>query len=272
MVAPNLIAKLYINVEILAIVDNFGISYKDFMNSQTDLSNMPVYVIIGDGRAACHFDHYLRLLNLQVRRWSRRQDPKESLLPSLVLGDVRVLLAIADGAIEPFVLSHPCLEEKCCIHFSGSLVTPLAFGAHPLFTFGKELYEVEKYKQMAFILEKSEMTFETLLPRLPNCHYAIDKELKPFYHALCVLSGNFTTILWQKFFCELQTRFTIPKEAAFPYLQQIANNLQKDSQSALTGPLTRGDHKTIEANLKALEQDPFKHIYEAFVAGYKREK
>ncbi len=232
----------------------------------------PTYVIIGAGRVASHFTHYFNLLKLPFNNWSRAQDPAGKDLSTLVQGDVRVLLAIKDSAIEEFVSMHPCLHGKLCLHLSGHLSTPLAYGAHPLFTFGSDLYELSAYQHIPFILETGGPSFETLLPGLKNQHYTIDKSLKPLYHSLCVLSGNFSCLLWQKFFSELEKTLHLPKEVAFSYLQQIANNLQKDSESALTGPLVRGDKVTIATNLKALEGDPFQGVYQAFVDMYEKTK
>ena len=79
------------------------------------------------------------------------------------------------------------------------------------------------------------------------------------------MSGNFTTLLWQKFFTELETKFSIPKEAAMPYLEQIKTNLESNAAKALSGPIARQDFATIRNNLSALENDSFAGIYHAFV-------
>ena len=177
-------------------------------------------------------------------------------------------MLISDHAIEPFIEKHPFIQDKTLIHCSGCLQTPLAFSAHPLSTFGYHLYTLETYKKIAFITETKQPPLTQLLPGLPNASYPVDPHAKPFYHALCVLSGNFTTLLWQKMFNELEATFSIPKQAAYPYLQQITKNLIDNPDSALTGPLARGDHKTIAQNLKALEDDPFQAVYLAFKQAY----
>lgn len=223
------------------------------------------YLIVGDGRLARHLLHYFSLLNIPTKQWSRRNDTN---LPSLLDKNTTVLLAIKDGAIEEFITSHPYLKEHTCIHFSGFLTTKLAYGVHPLSTFSTALYDLDTYKQIPFFVEKEAPPFEQLLPGLPNSHYAIPKEQKAHYHALCVLSGNFTIMLWQKFFHELEHTFNIPRSAAFFYLQQVASNLQNNSHQALTGPLVRGDQRTIDAHLKTLNDDVYKPVYEAFVEAF----
>ena len=62
--------------------------------------------------------------------------------------------------------------------------------------------------------------------------------------------------------------FSISHKVAYPYLIQQTKNLFAYPPSALTGPLARGDEKTIEENLKALEDDPFRDIYKSFIACY----
>jgi predicted short-subunit dehydrogenase-like oxidoreductase (DUF2520 family) len=82
------------------------------------------------------------------------------------------------------------------------------------------------------------------------------------------MAGNFSIMLWVKLFDELQERFGIPASAAHPYLSQVTANLLADAGRALTGPLARGDAATVEANLKALDGDPFHAVYSAFARAY----
>lgn len=79
------------------------------------------------------------------------------------------------------------------------------------------------------------------------------------------MANNFTTLLWQKYFNEMQHRFNIPLEALRPILYQTAENIAKDYQNALTGPLTRNDKKTIDRNLESLSGDEYKEVYRAFI-------
>lgn len=227
------------------------------------------YAIIGNGRMARHFAHYLRLLHIPFLQWSRSC--------SLGLNDViqasqRILLLINDDAIEDFITANPLLSRKIVIHCSGKLSTPLAFSAHPLLTFGPQLYNLNTYQKMPFILENRHLGFAELFPELLNPHYIILSEQKALYHSLCVLSGNFTVLLWQKFFKELTQQLAIPAEAGQLYMQQIFANLMQDQANALTGPLVRNDQTTIAANLDALAGDAYQAVYQAFVTAYQQEK
>jgi 2-dehydropantoate 2-reductase len=228
------------------------------------------YLVVGDGRMARHFIQYFSLISADrsevssryaVTQWSRKMPiPLEEAAQDCDT----VLLLIKDGSIENFVQENPGLQGKRLIHFSGALVTPCAHGFHPLMTFGESYYPVSMYESIPFIGEEKGPSFKEVFPFLRNPYFAISPECKPYYHSLCVLAGNFTVLLWQKMFSELESRFKIPAEAAFPYLSQIAVNLIKNSDSALTGPFQRGDWSTIEKNLSSLGGDPYEGVYRAF--------
>jgi predicted short-subunit dehydrogenase-like oxidoreductase (DUF2520 family) len=223
--------------------------------------------IVGDGRLARHLQHYFDLLGLPVRSWSRRAagalSPVDALAPCGA-----VLILIRDAEIVPFIDAWPALAEKRLVHCSGSLVTPAAEGAHPLMTFGPALYTLADYQAIPFVLETGGTPFADLLPGLPNPSFAIPAADRPYYHALCVMAGNFSTVLWVKLFGELQERFGIPASAAHPYMARVTANVMADAARALTGPLSRGDTTTITSNLKALDGDPFHAVYSAFVRAH----
>ena len=225
--------------------------------------------LIGNGRVARHLHHYLDLLQLPVRRWARSSgcDPVEAMAPC---GTVMVL--ISDAAIEPFLAAWPALAAHRLVHCSGGLVTAAAECAHPLMTFGPDLYDLTVYQHIAFVLDAGRTPFADLLPGLPNPSFTIDAADRPPYHAHCVMAGNFTTLLWRKLFDLLEQRLGIPDEAAHPFLIRTVQNLMTDPGRALTGPLARGDGATIAANLAALEGDPFAEIYSAFARAYARSR
>lgn len=235
------------------------------------MRQVPTYLIVGSGRVARHFQYYLDLLQLPCQTWSRqRNSPQELLALSAVSSPI--LLLLSDKALAEFIEQHPFLKEKTLVHCSGCLSLPGVHGAHPLMSFAAEMHDLESYQKMPFILSENAPEFSDLLPGLPNPAYRIPDQARPYYHALCVLSGNFTVLLWQKLFKEFEERFQVPREMAHPYLRQVMHNLLENSQQALTGPLARNDQNTIAANLQALANDPFQQIYQAFVEAYRRSK
>jgi predicted short-subunit dehydrogenase-like oxidoreductase (DUF2520 family) len=165
------------------------------------------------------------------------------------------LLAISDRAIEPFVQSHPELGKTVRIHFSGRLANPLAIGAHPLFSFAGTFYERELNERIPFVIDQGCPPLASLIPGLPNPSFFIEPGRRERYHALCVLAGNFTTLLWRKLFFELDAELGMPREQVLPYLESITRGLGGTGLS-LSGPLSRGDRTTLQRNLEALKSDP----------------
>ena len=227
------------------------------------------YLIIGNGRLAKHIAHYFDLSGIPYLNWYRKSSESLHLLISQAQ---KILVLINDDEIENFISqNNNDFKHKTWIHCSGLLSTPLAESAHPLMTFSNSLYDLETYKSIPFITEKGRENFHDLFPELANINFPIKSELKPLYHAWCVMSGNFTTILWQRFFDILENDLGIYRKYAYPYLTKIAENLGT-STSPLTGPLARGDKKVIEKNLLALKDEPFVEIYRAFVNTHNKMK
>ena len=231
------------------------------LKSTQKLKGFSCYGLVGCGHLAKHLTHYLGLLNLPYITWSRGSKTDIS---KAFKDCSHILLPITDSEIEPFIKAHQkFLSEKVCIHFSGALFTPLAIGSHPLMTFSSELYSEEIYRQIHFVID-SKHPFEEILSGFPNSYSVISPSQKPKYHALCVMSGNFSSLLWQTFFKEMK-KIGISKSSTLPYLHQTFTNIAH-LENSLTGPLERKDYQTIHANLEALKSNPpLYDIYRSFI-------
>ncbi len=232
------------------------------------MRQVPSYLIIGDGRVARHFQHYFTLLQLCHCSWDRSQPIEE--LQQFLPQATHILVLISDQAIDAFCQSYLKKTKALCIHFSGSHVSSCAYGAHPLTTFHNAMYTLEEYLAIPFMIDHDAPDFNQLLPGLSNKYIKLEKSEKAKYHAFCVLSGNFSCLLWQKLFTYFEKELHIPPSFAHPYLQQQTKNLLSDAKNALTGPLIRGDEVTLKKNITALENDPFQEIYQSFVECYKK--
>jgi predicted short-subunit dehydrogenase-like oxidoreductase (DUF2520 family) len=230
------------------------------------MRQVPRYLLIGNGRVARHIQHYFTQLGLSFTTWQRNQSFAE--LQQHINDVTHIVLLISDQQIEEFITLHLTNTNALLVHFSGSLVSDKAYGAHPLMTFTQALYSLDHYQRIPFVIDHDAPAFDTLLPGLLNPHVRLDKSLKTKYHALCVLSGNFSCMLWQKLFTSLEQEFNLPADIAQLYMQQQTQNLMTHPKTALTGPLVRGDTLTIEKNMAALAGDPFKEVYESFVKCY----
>lgn len=234
------------------------------------MRQVPHYLIIGDGRISRHFQCYFSQLGLSYSVWHRSLSLKQ--LQQKFKCATHVVILISDKAIEDFIQQNLLKSTCILIHFSGSVTTPHAFGAHPLMTFNHDEYDLSLYQSIPFIIDHNAPDFSELLPGLSNPHVRLHTSQKEKYHALCVLSGNFSCLLWQKLFSSFESELNIPAEMAQLYLIQQTKNLLSHWPSALTGPLVRKDQETIKNNLNALKNDPFHVVYQSFITCYKRGK
>jgi predicted short-subunit dehydrogenase-like oxidoreductase (DUF2520 family) len=227
------------------------------------------YGIVGKGRLAGHWMHYFRLKNMHVVQWYRGQTrtPEQALSTAEV-----ILILINDDEIEKFIKTNKWLKNKIVIHCSGSLVTKYAQGFHPHFNFTRLLYKLETYEKIPFVVEKGKYSFPQLFPQLTNQHFEIAKKDRPLYHALTVMSGNFPIILWQAANKTFMKKLKLPDTFFVPYIQNCIDQFAEDPENALTGPLVRGDKKTIDKNIKALKGSPLQDIYKSFVKKYPKLK
>jgi predicted short-subunit dehydrogenase-like oxidoreductase (DUF2520 family) len=235
------------------------------------------YGFVGDGRLSRHWRHFFSYLGLPWKLWSRRlaraggagADPVQALAGCPVL-----LLAVSDDAIEATMrrLAAAGLGDRSFVHFSGGRSIEGAFGAHPLMSFAQELYEPDFYGSIPVFVEPAPgwpdpvARFRELFPALPNPCFRLRREDKPHYHALCSLAGGMTAVLWREFFDAMAERYGVPREALAAYPRRIVANVIRAPESALTGPVVRGDAGTIRAHLSALEGAPLAAVYRAFVA------
>lgn len=245
------------------------------MNKNFEFNNEPIrYLIIGSGRLASHLARYFNLLNeeyiklhekkiISFNQWNRRQPL--STLNFLIKRSTHALLAISDSAIERFYEENLKKYSIKVVHFSGSLFNREIPCVHPLMTFGPTGYSLVDYRAIHFVVTHP-YTLRDLLPDLNNSYSQIPSEMKAYYHAHCVIGGNFTTILIQKMLAEFQ-KLNIPKRASQLYIDQILKNVFTSPNLALTGPLARKDQSTVANNLNALQDknDPFVPIYHSFV-------
>ena len=221
------------------------------------------YAIVGAGKMARHMDNYFNFLGVKHLNWKRGQD-----ISILRDADI-VLILISDDSIGNFIKLNPILKEKKLIHFSGALELPGVTGYHPLMTFGDKLYTLDEYQKIPFIGTSNTISFKESFPFLVNNYYKIPQEKKALYHGLCVLGGNFTTILWQKVIKDFEENLAIPREVLFPYMEKIISNIKLDSQNALTGPIKRQNKTTIKKNIKTLGT-LWGKIYKLFNRAYLR--
>lgn len=221
-------------------------------------------LIVGAGRVATHLKGYLGMKGVPFLTWNRREHAMDD-LAALLDKAGSVLLLIKDNAIAPFRDRHLASFDGLVAHFSGALNVTGIESFHPLMTFGPSPYPLSFYEKIFFAVS-SEEKFRACFPDLPNPAFALRDQDKAFYHALCVMSGNFPQILWQACLPSFNA-LGVPQEAVALYLQKNLENFLADPARSLTGPLARGDAETIEKNLAALPSE-LGALYRAFADFY----
>lgn len=235
------------------------------METGTKMKMYPNYLIIGNGKMAKHFRHYLSISNISFKSWSRTdQESLEKLTPDI---DFAFLL-IKDSEIESFYESSPRLHDLTCIHFSGAKTFEKIIGMHPLMTFGPGLYSERFYQKIPFIVEKGRIRFKDVFPILSNPIFEISPEEKALYHAKCVMASNFSVLLWNSFFDYMKNELKMGREDASLIMQATMNNIKELGSEALTGPLERGDLETINRNFSSLIKTGEANLYKQFVETY----
>lgn len=225
---------------------------------------MTKYLVIGSGRWATHLQRLLTLSGLPFQNWNRREHSYENLTEKANAA-THVWLCVSDQAIPEFLERFSGLPALL-LHSSGALEFPGAHSVHPLMSFRPEIYDDDFYPRLAFTTV-SDLSPEQLIPGLRQSLTRIPADKKTFYHAMCVLAGNGSVLLWQKFFGEM-TQLGVPEAAARLYCERILSNMMSDPASALTGPLVRNDRMTLLKDLQALETDPYQSVLQALIQSY----
>lgn len=238
-------------------------------NLSSDLAR-PI-LLIGSGRLAKHLLHWHQTHQIPntLNHWDRHL-PNKELHKFLELKPI-VWLAITDSAISGFYETYLQGLDLKVVHFSGAYHHREILSAHPLMTFSEKLFEPEFYKKIHFVING----FENLQEALPGFHNpfsVIFQAEKAFYHALCVVAGNFPQILWKEVFQEAGN-LKIPASAFETYIRTVTENFIQQKADSLTGPLVRKDTATIQANLTALDKNKFlQNVYSEFAKEYSNEK
>ena len=169
-------------------------------------------------------------------------------------GDL-VLLCVPDAAIAEVARS---VEPGPWIaHTSGA--TPLAslaphvkrFGLHPLQTIVRGRGPEQLDGAWAAITGETEEAVARgtwLAGALGLKPFRIDDAMRALYHAGAAIASNYLVTL-HRAATELFERAGAPPEALLPLMQRVIDN-----GFELTGPIARGDWKTVEAHLAAIRQ------------------
>jgi predicted short-subunit dehydrogenase-like oxidoreductase (DUF2520 family) len=220
-------------------------------------------LIIGSGKLSKHLTHWFNLHKNHPHKlltWDRHQDPLT--IHKYVLQATHIWLAISDSAIIPVYEKYILGHDATVVHFSGALHDDRLISAHPLMSFTDALYDDDFYSKIHFALTGSPNLSEAL-PGFNNSYFELEASAKPFYHALCVVAGNFPQMLWSEVLKQAESK-KIPMKAFDIYIAQIAKNFVTLHDQAVTGPFVRKDLTTIDKNIQALAGTALQPVYQTF--------
>ncbi len=192
-----------------------------------------------------------------------------------------VVIATIDSAIETtcqtVAASAGFSSGQLVLHLSGALTSDVldaarAAGAdtlslHPAQTLVQPLQGADLLKSTWFCLEGSDSAIargRDIAHEISGKTTVINKDKKALYHAALSLSSNYLTTL-EAIAVEMLAEAGISRQKALsllmPLVQGSVDTLASSGlPDALTGPISRGDVKTIENHLHAMEGGAEAHL------------
>ena len=246
--------------------------------------------IIGAGRLGTTLGSALKRIGYRIRALSCRtqrsaEESRRIIGEGTPLTDNRkaaagsglVFLTVPDDTISTVVEELASGDREWtgvfCLHCSGLLsslaLTPLAqrgalcASLHPMQSFASKNTEPGSFSGIYMGLEGDPLAREkarAIAEGLGSRSFILAAEDKPLYHTACSVASNLLVPLLHHASFLLQ-RTGIPQndklEALLPLVQGTLQNVKKfDARGAWTGPLARGDEKSIKLQMEALSAFP----------------
>jgi len=192
------------------------------------------------------------------------------------LGDL-VFLCLPDEEIEKVAaqLASSNIDwlKKLVFHCSGLLPSEilkplkdkgaLIASFHPVQSFAQKKTDPADFKSVYFGLEgcsKALTSARKIVRKLGGHPFILKAKDKVIYHSACSIASNFLVVLLDMA-VSLLKQTGLNEEKAFqvllPLVQGTLHNVKKFNMgTSLTGPVVRGDQKTVNSHLKALHAFP----------------
>jgi predicted short-subunit dehydrogenase-like oxidoreductase (DUF2520 family) len=204
---------------------------------------------------------------------TRTQSKYYCTLGQLVVDSDLLFITTTDDQIEN-VVTQLCSDTKLrsgqlIIHTSGALPSTIlsptkAFGCfiysmHPLQAFADLDKSVADLSNTYFCLEGDEeriSILEDILIACKNTYFKLKPEQKTLYHAsACMLSNYLVTLIHNSLLLmeDIQIDSSTAFKAMLPLISStIQNVLEFGTKDALTGPIARGDVRTVKKQLETI--------------------
>jgi len=194
--------------------------------------------------------------------------------PELHSADI-LLLAVADDDLPDVVrtLAAEATSDQFVAHTSGrhglAVLQPLPgpkAAIHPAMTFAGGPGDIARLPGIVYGLTAGEEALPTALTLVEDLHgrpAIIAEAARPLYHAAMSHAANHLVTLIADATDLLRKAGIDDPHALAPITQAALANALRDGDSALTGPVVRGDVETVRAHLQALIGEPAKDAYAA---------
>ncbi len=185
-----------------------------------------------------------------------------------------LFLTVPDGAIASVweTLRSHSISGKLIFHVSGALTSDVftgieetgatGYSLHPLLAVSDRNTSYKDLESAFFTLEGPRERMDDVLELLKpmgNKISVVDGENKPLYHAASAVASNFVVPVLAMAM-DLLSRCGFDEDITGEALGalvrgNVENVLSKGPVQALTGPIERGDSKTVESHLLAMPDD-----------------
>lgn len=195
-------------------------------------------------------------------------------IAELVVVSDLIWITVNDDAIEEIDEQLAAVEaltnQKLVAHTSGALTSGVLknlkqkgcslFSIHPLQTFKELEVALEALKSTVFTIEgdvNNLQIIKEIFQKTNNPYIVLKEKGKTLYHAgACVLSNYLVTLMDVGF--NLLEQAGLKREEIYsavePLIMGTLHNIKtKDPKQALTGPIQRGDVKTLSKHLEAIK-------------------
>lgn len=188
-----------------------------------------------------------------------------------------IILSVPDDEIEKTALELATSDVewggRFVFHCSGLLSTEslkhlekkgaLTASIHPIQSFPQKKPALDAFKGICFGLEgkgKALDLAKRIARQLGGQYVILESKDKPLYHVACSMASNFlVTLLDAASFLlgQIDKDENLNLKLLFPLVQGTLQNVKNfNTHSALTGPILRGDEKSIQKHLMALRKLP----------------
>lgn len=175
-----------------------------------------------------------------------------------------LIIAVSDDAISEVAMVLN-ISAPSVVHVSGAVPVDVlkpfadagsAIGSfHPLQTFPNAVVGADRLAGAAIAVTAEGGLSKTLFAFAESlgCHpFAITDEAKPLYHAAAAASANYT-LATLAVASKLYIAAGVDPSVAQPLVRAVVDNaFELGPESALTGPIARGDVATVEAQIEAV--------------------